>query len=158
MMRKSEAPAILEELTGLRVLGPLPFVASAQAQEAGRQPGFDPRQIERSFKPLQSGQNRRGEPDIPLPRAQRAEASRDKTPLFQLKSVSVEGAITIESSVITASYAAYIGKIVSKSDLAAMADAVSETFHLPAGPSATSIWATETRISGRRPSSSTNST
>ena len=129
--RKNARPSRRAMVCALRAWAPslcLIFVASAQAQEAARQPGFDPRQIERSFEPLQSGQRRRGKLDIPVPRAQRAEASGDKTPLFQLKSVSVEGAITIESGVITPSYAAYIGKTVSKADLAAMADAVSATY------------------------------
>jgi hemolysin activation/secretion protein len=129
--RKYARPSRRALVCALRAWAPslcLIFVASAQAQEAGRQPGFDPRRIERSFEPLQSDQRRRGNQDIPVPRVPRAEASRDKTPLFQLKSVSVEGAITIESSVITASYAAYIGKTVSKADLAAMADAVSDTY------------------------------
>ncbi len=112
-------------LTGalLVMLGVL-FPESAKAQQSG----FDPRQTEKRFETLQSGQAQPTRPALPIPRLSRQKLPADSTPLFELKAVSITGAMAIPRAQIIMAYQPYLGKKVSQADLAAIADAISELY------------------------------
>jgi hemolysin activation/secretion protein len=100
--------------------------APAHAQSAP-QSGFDPRQAERKFDAAQSDQRASG-PPLPAPRLSFAKSKADPTPLFVLRKVSVGGAHALAPDALARAYQPYLGKKVSQADLAAMADAISETY------------------------------
>lgn len=111
-------------------LGPLAWIAGAApawAQQS-HQPGYDPQQTERRFERLQSEQNRAEKPGFQVPPLGRGENRGDTKPLFVLKAVAIEGATAITGSTLTATYRAYIGKIVSQADLIAIAGAITEVY------------------------------
>src|SRR6266567_4315372 len=109
-------------------------IAPAHAQSAAQaqslpQPGFDPRQAERKFDAAQSDQ-RASQPPLRAPRLSFAKSNADPTPLFVLRKVSVNGAHAIAPDVTARAYQAYLGKQVSKADLAEMANAISEAYRV----------------------------
>src|SRR5512140_3295834 len=54
--------------------------------------GFDPRQTEKRFDALESGQTSANRPPPPMPRLARSETAADSKPLFILRAVTVSGA------------------------------------------------------------------
>jgi len=99
----------------------------AQAQQAN-QPGYDPRQIEKRFDDQQSSQGANGRPRLPLPQFTRPEGQGDSRPMFVLRHVSIAGGVAIPQERLVATYQPYIGKKVSRADLAAIAAAVSDVY------------------------------
>src|SRR5687768_9494319 len=99
----------------------------AQAQYAN-QPGYDPRQIEKRFEDQQSSQGANGRPRLPSPQFAGAEGQGDSKPLFELRHVSISGAVAIPQDRLVTTYQPYIGKKVSQADLAAIAAAVSDVY------------------------------
>ncbi len=97
----------------------------ARAQQAN-QPGYDPRQTEKRFEDLQSGQGATARP--PMPRLARPEGPADSTPLFVLRHVAVTGAIAIPRERLATAWQPYLGKKVSQADLAAIATAVGDIY------------------------------
>jgi hemolysin activation/secretion protein len=97
----------------------------AKAQQAS-QPGYDPRQTEKRFEDLQSGQGTTARP--PMPRLARPEGQADSTPLFVLRHVAVTGAIAIPRERLATAWQPYLGKKVSQADLAAIATAVGDIY------------------------------
>jgi hemolysin activation/secretion protein len=106
----------------------LPFPSGAQ--QAGHQPGYDPRQTERRLEPLQPDRDRAAKPAFQMPRLPRSEIHGDTKPLFVLRTVFVEGASAIPEQEIAATYGPYIGKSVSQTDLIAIAGAISDIYRL----------------------------
>jgi hemolysin activation/secretion protein len=102
---------------------------SAQAQQAN-QPGYDPRQTEKRFEDLQSGQGVASRSRLPMPRVSHAEGQVDTKPLFVLRRVAVSGAVAIPSDQLSVAYQPYIGKKVSQADLNAIATAVSDIYRV----------------------------
>ena len=99
----------------------------AEAQHAN-QPGFDPRQTEKRFDALQSGQTPATRSALQMPRLSRPEAPADSKPLVKLRRVSVTGALTIPVDQLITAYQPYLGKKVSQADLVAIAAAISDLY------------------------------
>ena len=99
----------------------------AEAQHAN-QPGFDPRQTEKRFDALQSGQTPATRSALQMPRLSRPEALADSKPLVKLRQVSVTGALAIPADRLITAYQPYLGKKVSEADLVAIAAAISDLY------------------------------
>lgn len=91
-------------------------------------PGFDPRQTEKHFDDLQSGEGRPVRPPLRMPSLGRATVSADGKPLFVLRAVAVTGASTLPHEQLATVYQPYLGKKVSQADLAAIAQAIGELY------------------------------
>jgi len=98
-----------------------------RAQQASK-PSFDPQQTERRFDDLQSEQQPRTRSKLRVPSLARAAPEADGKPLFVLRGVSLVGATAISEDRIATAYRSYLGKMVSQTDLASIASAVSETY------------------------------
>jgi hemolysin activation/secretion protein len=103
------------------------MLRSATAQQAN-QPGFDPRQTEKYFDDRQSGSDRPVRPPPRMPTLTRPDVAADNKPLFVLGAVSVRGAFALPRDALAASYRPYLGKMVSQADLAAIAQAISDSY------------------------------
>jgi hemolysin activation/secretion protein len=90
--------------------------------------GFDPRQTEKRFDALESGQTQPARPGLHMPILTRPGVAADTKPLFKLRAVSLTGARAIPREQITRAYQPYLGKSVSQADLAAIAAAVSDLY------------------------------
>jgi hemolysin activation/secretion protein len=99
----------------------------AKAQQAS-QPGFDPRQTEKRFDALESGQTQPARPALRMPVLSRPEVSAGTGPLFVLRGISLTGAHAIPHDRIITAYQPYLGKEVSQADLAAIAATVSDLY------------------------------
>src|SRR5258708_37579517 len=125
-LRKEGGAPIGGRVAGIAMAGVSRLAAAlasvpARAQQAN-QPGYDPRQTEKRFEDLQSGQGATARP--PMPRLARPEGPADSTPLFVLRHVAVTGAIAIPRERLATAWQPYLGKKVSQADLAAIATAV----------------------------------
>jgi hemolysin activation/secretion protein len=98
---------------------------TAIAQQAN--PGFDPRQTEKHFDDLQSGEGRPVRP-LRVPSLARPEVSADSKPLFVLRDVQLTGASVLPRDQLAATYRPYVGKNVSQADLATIAQAISDLY------------------------------
>jgi hemolysin activation/secretion protein len=125
----SRAPATVRFAFASLVVLTLSAISSvpAQAQQAS-QPGFDPRQTEKQFDALQSGQAPPARSALRMPVLSRPEVLADTKPLFQLRSISLTGARAIPRNQMTRIYQPFIGKRVSQADLATIAGAVSDLY------------------------------
>jgi hemolysin activation/secretion protein len=100
----------------------------APAQLSAREPQIDPRQNERAFDSYITQEKRRvPRPQVPQVRAPETPAQ-DRTPLFRLSRVSVTGAEAISSDTLAAAYRPYLGRTVSKADLADIADKITAIY------------------------------
>src|SRR5450432_3150896 len=99
----------------------------AKAQQAS-QPGFDPRQTEKRFDALESGQTQPARPALRMPVLSRPEVSAGTGPLFVLRGISLTGAQAIPHDQIITAYQPYLGKKVSQADLTAIAATVSDLY------------------------------
>jgi hemolysin activation/secretion protein len=99
----------------------------ARAQQAN-QPGFDPRQTEKYFDERQSGPDRPLRPPPRTPTLTRPDVTADSKPLFVLRAVSVSGASALPPGQLASSYRPYLGRMVSQRDLAAIAQAISDSY------------------------------
>lgn len=97
------------------------------AQSAERQPQFDPRQSEKAFEAIQREQ-RRNTPSVTTPTLSQKQPAADPTPFMRLRGVVVTGAQTIGPAIIGGTYKPYIGKVVSRADLANIADAIGQLY------------------------------
>src|SRR4051794_3683293 len=95
-------------------LMPTPTVA----QQAG-QPSFDPKQTEKRFDNLESGQMQPARSGIKLPKLAQPQATSDTRPQFKLRAVTVVGATAMPQEALVRAYQPYLGKKVSQADLAA---------------------------------------
>ncbi len=100
---------------------------TVQAQQAN-QPGFDPRQTEKYFDDRQSGAHHPLRPPPRTPTLARPEVAADNKPLFVLRAVAISGVSALRREALAASYRAYLGKMVSQADLAAIAQAISDCY------------------------------
>jgi hemolysin activation/secretion protein len=98
----------------------------AKAQQAS-QPGYDPRQTEKRFEDLQSGQGA-ARPRSPMPKLSRSEGQADSKPLFVLRHLAVTGAMAIPHDRLATAWQPFLGKKVSQADLAAIATAVGDIY------------------------------
>lgn len=95
---------------------------------AAREPQLDPRQSERVFDSYITQEKRRvPRPQVPQVRAPEA-AAQDRTPLFRLSRVSVTGAEAVSSDTLAAAYRPYLGRTVSKANLADIADKITAIY------------------------------
>jgi hemolysin activation/secretion protein len=101
--------------------------APAKGQQAS-QPGFDPRQTEKRFDELESGQTQPARSRLHMPVLSRPGVAADTKPLFELRGVSLTGARTIPREQVTRAYRPFLGKRVSQADLAAIAAAISDLY------------------------------
>jgi hemolysin activation/secretion protein len=101
--------------------------ALAIAQQAG-QTGFDPRQTEKRFDDLESGQPQAARHALRMPVIPRAAVVPDNKPLFVLRGVTVAGVSAIPHDRLASSYEPYLGKQVSQSDLANIAARLSDLY------------------------------
>jgi hemolysin activation/secretion protein len=129
-LRKESAAPIGRRAAGIAMAAVFLLAAvlasvPARAQQAN-QPGYDPRQTEKRFEDLQSGQGTTARP--PMPRLARPEGQADSTPLFVLRHVAVTGAIAIPRERLATAWQPYLGKKVSQADLAAIATAVGDIY------------------------------
>jgi hemolysin activation/secretion protein len=99
----------------------------SNAQQAN-QPGFDPRQTERRFNALESGQTQPTRPGLNLPRLARPAVGADTRPSFELRDVVLTGGGAIPRADLIGTYQPYFGKKVSQADLAAIAGAISDLY------------------------------
>jgi hemolysin activation/secretion protein len=98
------------------------------AQQSLPQPAQVPREIEKRFETIQF-ENRANRAALRLPKiAKPAVAAADTRPLFKLAGISIEGAKAISAAAIVEAYRSYIGKTVSQSDLAHIAEAISDLY------------------------------
>jgi hemolysin activation/secretion protein len=102
-------------------------IAPVIAQQA-IQPGFDPRQTEKRFDDLESGQTQPGRSGLRVPRFARPVAAGDTRPQFQLRAVVIVGAVAISRDALIGTYQPYLGKKVSQADLTAIASAISDLY------------------------------
>jgi len=102
--------------------------AVVSAPVKAQQPGFDPRQTEKRFDELQSGQAPADRSALRMPRLSRPEVAADTKPLFQLHGVSLTGAQAIPRDQIIRAYQSYLGKQVSQADLATIAGSISDLY------------------------------
>jgi hemolysin activation/secretion protein len=93
-----------------------------------QQPGFDPRQTEKRFDELQSGQTPADRSALRMPRLSRPKVAAESKPLFQLRGVSLTGAQAIPRDQMLRTYQPYLGKQVSQADLAAIAGSISDLY------------------------------
>ncbi len=107
----------------LLAVSPIP----AKAQQAN-QPGFDPRQTEKRFDDLESGQKQPARSGLHMPVLARPGTAADTKPLFALRSVSLSGVRAISREDITRAYQPYLGKKVSQADLVAVAGAITKLY------------------------------
>jgi len=114
-------------MAGLLLLAALLAALPARAQQAN-QPAYDPRQTEKRFEDLQSGQGTAAKSRLPMPRVARAEGPADTKPLFVLRRVALTGAVAIPRERLATAYQPYLGKKVSQADLNAMATAVGDVY------------------------------
>lgn len=128
MLRASSAPyrATVFAIVG-GILAVFATLASAAAQQAN-QPTFDPRQTEKYFDDRKSGAESPTPPPPRTPTLARPEITANGKPLFVLRAVSVTGASALPQAQLAASYRAFLGKKVSKADLAAIAQAISDCY------------------------------
>jgi hemolysin activation/secretion protein len=129
-LRKEGAAPIGGRVTGIAMAAALLLAAalasaSAKAQQAN-QPGYDPRQTEKRFEDLQSGQGTTTRP--PIPKLARSEGQADSKPLFVLRHVAIIGAVAIPRDRLATVWQPYLGKKVSQADLAAIAGAVGDVY------------------------------
>jgi hemolysin activation/secretion protein len=129
-LREKSAAPIGGRAAGIAMAGFFLLAAAlasvpARAQQAN-QPGYDPRQTEKRFEDLQSGQGATARP--PMPRLARPEGRADSTPLFVLRHVAVTGAIAIPRERLATAWQPYLGKKMSQADLAAIATAVGDIY------------------------------
>jgi hemolysin activation/secretion protein len=125
----SRAPRIPYRATGRALFACLVllFAEQAIAQQAN-QPGFDPRQTEKHFDDLRSGQGQPAKPALRLPTFARPEVSADGKPLFVLRAVTLQGAFALPHDQLAAAYQPYLGQQVSPADLAAIAGSISDLY------------------------------
>jgi len=121
--RKTAGFAVACLWLALSAIAPVP----AKAQQAS-QPGFDPRQTEKQFDALQSGQTPPARSALRMPVLSRPEVLADTKPLFELHGVSLTGARAIPRDQMITAYQPYIGKKVSQADLAAIAASISDLY------------------------------
>jgi hemolysin activation/secretion protein len=114
-------------LAGLVLASSAIISEPAKAQQAS-QPGFDPRQTEKRFDTLQSGQTQPARPTLRMPVLSGPEVAAGTRPLFVLRGISLAGAHAIPRDQILTAYRPYIGKKVSQADLAAIASTVSDLY------------------------------
>ena len=100
---------------------------AANAQQAN-QPGFDPRQTERRFDALESGQTLPTRPGLSLPQLALPAVGADTRPSFDLRDVVLTGGGAIPRAELIGTYQPYLGKKVSQADLAAIAGAISDLY------------------------------
>jgi len=98
------------------------------AQQTTPQPRLDPNQTEKKFDAFQAEQKRAKNAAIQVPSAARPEIPADDKPLFKLTNISVEGASVIAGDVIAGIYRPYIGRTVSRADLARITSKISDLY------------------------------
>ena len=91
-------------------------------------PGFDPRQTEKHFDDLQSGEGRPVRSPLPMPSLGRTTVTADTKPQFVLRAIAVTGASALPQDRLVTVYQPYLGKKVSQADLAAIAQAIGELY------------------------------
>ena len=101
---------------------------TAIAQQKPRQPPLDPYQTEKNIDALKTERQRARRSPVQLPKVAHPEISTDTRPLFKLTAVSVTGASILSGDVIAGTYRPYIGKTVSKADLATIAVNISDRY------------------------------
>ncbi|WP_128926955.1 ShlB/FhaC/HecB family hemolysin secretion/activation protein [Bradyrhizobium guangxiense] len=101
-------------------------IPQALAQQAN-QPGFDPRQPEKYFE-NQTERETLNRPPVRLPTVSQPNTGGDTKPQFVLRGVDVRGADAVSRDRVAAVYQPYLGKKVSKADLAAIAGAISDLY------------------------------
>jgi hemolysin activation/secretion protein len=104
------------------------LIAEQAIAQQANQPGFDPRQTEKHFDDLQSGQGQPAKPALRLPTFASPEAVADSKPLFVLRAVTLQGAFALPHDQLAAAYQPYLGKQVSSADLAAIAGSISDQY------------------------------
>jgi hemolysin activation/secretion protein len=110
--------AVRTAICACAVILPAMFCGDSRAQ-ATHPPPLDPRQVEKNFERFEVEQRRRKTP-VPIPRVARPETPADTKPIFELRSLSIEGASAISHEAISQAYHPYIGKTVSQADLVAI--------------------------------------
>jgi len=98
----------------------------ARGQQAN--PGFDPRQTEKHFDDLQSGEGRPVRPALRMPTLARQAVTADSKPLFVLRAISITGASALPHEQLATVYRPYLGRKVSQADLAAIAQAIGDCY------------------------------
>src|SRR5229473_3211324 len=104
------------------------FSPTAAIGQQANQPGFDPRQTERRFDALESGQAQPARPGLRMPRLAQPAIAADTKPQFDLRDVVLTGAVAIPRAELIRTYQPYLGRKVSQADLAAIAGAISDLY------------------------------
>ena len=89
---------------------------------------LDTKQTEKKIDAYLAKKKRTGAAAIPKRKTVDAQKSTDTRPLFKLADVSLEGATAIPAEALAETYEDYIGKKVSKADLAAITEKISELY------------------------------
>ena len=101
---------------------------AANAQQKPRQPPLDPYQTQKNIDALKAERKRARTSPVQLPNVARPEIPTDSKPLFKLTAVSVTGVKVLSRDAIAEVYRPYIGKTVSKADLATIAVNISDRY------------------------------
>lgn len=101
---------------------------AAHAQQAGGSQGIDPNQIEKKIDAKREELSRSRPSAVRVPQFERAEAQADPKPFFNLKTVSVQGVVSLPQETIAATYQPYLGKKISKADIVAIAKGISDLY------------------------------
>jgi hemolysin activation/secretion protein len=96
---------------------------AAQAQQ-----GIDPNQAEKNIDARREELQRAKRAGVRVPQLERAEAPADTKPFFNLKKVSVEGAVSLPPEMLAAAYQPYLGQKVSQADMVAIARNISDLY------------------------------
>ena len=98
-----------------------------RAGAAGRT-GIDPNQAEKNIDARREELQRAKRAGVRVPQLEKAEAQADTKPFFNLKTVSVEGVVSLPPDMLAAAYQPYLGQKVSQADMVAIARNISDLY------------------------------
>ena len=91
-------------------------------------PRLDPTQLEKNFETYQREQERSRKSDVPVPSIPAHTVAPAVGQSFRLASIAIEGATAILPDELAPAYSAYLGRTISESELADIANAISALY------------------------------
>jgi hemolysin activation/secretion protein len=101
---------------------------SAAIAQQSPGPRLDPTQLEKNFETYRREQERSRKSDVPVPIVAPQTVGPAGSQSFRLTSIVIEGATAISADELAPAYSAYLGRTISESELAAIANAVSALY------------------------------
>ena len=104
------------------------FFLCAGALAAQAQQGIDPNQAEKNIDARREELQRAKRAGVRVPQVERAQTQADPRPFFHLRTVSVEGVVSLPQEMVAAVYQPYLGRKISKADMVAIAGSISDLY------------------------------